>query len=109
MPIPYLAQQTINDFGHLQSDIRQGVILVAGAEQTLTVPGSAKKFKAVIHSAKAGDVWMAVNEAAVLPTAVMGAVNCELNPVCREVKAGDTLSFISNQVDVQVGVVFYSI
>ncbi len=107
---PYISRPPVDDFGLTVSKLKFSALLTVNANQTLTVPGRAPRYKAVFHYEPNTQVWMALNEAAVLPTlATIDATGSELNPTCREVRAGDVLNF--NAVDATAGlsIVLYAL
>lgn len=114
MPIPYLSQQPVDDFGLTVSDIKYSATLGSATDTTLTVPGSAPRYKAVIRVEPDAVVWFAVGATAAVPTgATFATVSSEMisgdTPLCREVKAGDVLHFISVSSNRDVSVVFYAL
>lgn len=113
MVTPYNAQWTINDFGQSFASLKYSASLAATTDTSLTVPGDAPKYRALIKVETGSDVWVALNETAAVPAgASFASVSSELLPggseVCRYVKAGDVLHFITAGATVDVGVVFYS-
>lgn len=114
MPIPYLSQQPVDDFGLNNSDIKYSATLASATDTTLTVPGKAPRYKALIKVEPDAVVWFAVGATAAVPAgATFAAVSSEMisgdTPLCREVKAGDVLHFISDSTNRDISVVFYSI
>lgn len=109
---PYVSAQPVNDFGLTTSKIKFSATLALGSEQTITVPGDSPRYKAIfrVEPGPNREVWYALNETAEVPAgSTFVSTTSELIPVCREVKAGDVLHFISDLADVQVSVVFYSL
>jgi hypothetical protein len=121
MTVPYLSQQPIDDFGLRFSDIKFSSFLSIGVEQTLVVPGVARRYKVIIKSgAPSLSVWAALNQTAAAPAgAPIAATTSELIPpsgsICREVKAGDIIHlksadpFATGLLGAPVSVLFYSI
>lgn len=98
MPRLYTAQQPIDDFSQVQADILYSAALAATTDTTLTVPGVAKKYKALIKCEANAVVWFAVNATAAVPAgATFALTTSEIVDVngklCRHVKAGDVLHF----------------
>ena len=99
---PYTWVASDNDFGATVSNTKLSGALVAVMEANVTVPGAStesgtvtsyKRFKSVMRCT--ADFWFANNATAVVGIGAITATDSELNPPCREVKAGDVLSFIS--------------
>lgn len=110
MDVQYYSQQPIDDFGLPFSKIKYDTILTtAGGEQTLTVPSSYDRFKAIFSYADAGEVWVASNATATVAGASFAATDSELNPRCREVNKGDVLHFITADTSIEIGVSFYPV
>ncbi len=110
---PYIANWTINDFGQLFSNLKYSASLAATTDTTLTVPGAAPRYKALIKVETNGIVWVALNDTAAVPAGGTFAVTTsELitddRTLCREVKAGDVLHFITAGTGIDVSVVFYA-
>lgn len=111
---PYLSQQPVDDYGLTFSNVKYSATLGASTDTTLTVPGSAPRYKAVMRAETDGVVWVANGATAAVPAgATFAAVSSEMIPVngtlCREVKAGDVLHFITGTADIDVSVVFYAL
>jgi hypothetical protein len=106
-----------NGFGLEFSDTNYSIKLSAATEANFTVPKNTSPNIATapydwiaIFSIEPGDaVWVAKNDTAVAPTGTFSATASSLNPVARVVKSGDTLSFISNNDNVEVGVSLYAL
>lgn len=112
IPTPYLSQQPIDDFGLNFSKLLYSVTLSASSDTTLTVPSVAKRFKALIKIKSGGEVWIALNTTASVPAgATFALTSSELinGTLCREVKAGDVLHFITATASTDVSVVFYAL
>lgn len=114
MPTPYLAQQPVNDFGLNFSDTRYSATLASATDTTLTVPSTAPRYKVVVKVEPDAVVWMAIGATAAVPAGgTFATVSSEMitgsTPLCREVKAGDVLHFISASTNRDVSVVFYAL
>ncbi len=114
MITPYLAQQPIDDFGFRFADLKYSASLAATTDTTLTIPGTAGKYKAVIKVENNGLVWVALNATAAVPgSASFAATTSELitdaKSLCREVKAGDVLHFYTATANTDVSVVLYAL
>lgn len=114
MDIPYTSLQQDDDFGLTFSNLKYSASLAASTDTTLTTPSSSPRYKALIKAETDGIVWVANGETAAVPAgATFAAVSSEMIPVngelCREVKAGDVLHFITAGTNIDVSVVFYAI
>jgi hypothetical protein len=115
MVSPYLAQQTVDDFGHRFSDIKFSVDLDPSTNTILTIPDDSKRYKMVIKAFPFdGFVWVALNATATPPSgnsfASTSSECLSLFVTCREVVAGDQINFFSTNVNPQaVSVVLYSL
>ncbi len=113
MITPYISQQTVNDFGLGFASLKYSAALAATTDTTLTIPGNAKRYKAVIK-VNANLVWVALNATAAVPAGTsFAATTSELisdnNPLCREVVAGDVLHFFTATATTAVSVVLYAV
>lgn len=111
---PYIAQQTVNDFGQVFSNQYWTASLAATTDTTLTVPGDAPRYKAVIKVKPASVVYIALNATAAVPAGTTFAAStsellCASQTTCREVKAADVLHFYTATGSTDVSVVFYAI
>lgn len=114
MTTPYLSQQPVDDYGLPFASIKQSATLAASTDTTMTVPGNSPRYKAVMKAETDAVVWVANGATASVPVgATFAAVSSEMIPVngvlCREVKAGDVLHFITAGTDIDVSVVFYAL
>jgi heme/copper-type cytochrome/quinol oxidase subunit 2 len=112
MTTPYLAQQPIDDTGFRLASKLYSVTLAANTEETLTVPGTAPKWKAVITVKN--DTWFTVNATAAVPAGgTFAATTSELimpgQKLCREVNAADVIHVITATASTDVGIVFYAV
>ena len=113
-PTPYLAQQPVDDFGFLFANLKYSASLAASTDTTLTIPGNAQRYKALIKVENNGLVWVAKNATAAVPAgATFAATTSELindaKTLCREVIAGDVLHFITATASTDVSVVLYAL
>ena len=111
---PYLSQQPVDDFGSLFTNLKYSANLAATTDTTLTIPGDAPRYKAVIKVESNGLVWVANNAVAAVPAgATFAATTSELvtdaKSLCREVKAGDVLHFYTGTANIEVSVVLYAL
>lgn len=114
MITPYIAQQTVTDFGLRFPDLKYSAKLAITTDTTLTIPGAASRYKAVIKCVAAGEVWVASNAtAAATAGTTFAATTSEMVtagfPICREVKAGDVLHFFSSTATTDVSVVLFAL
>jgi len=96
-------------FGLPFAPFKYDTTLLAGVEQTLTIPGRYAKYLAIFAIEPGAEVWIAPDATATLPGAAFATTDSELNPVAREVKADDELHFITGNADARLGVVLYPI
>lgn len=84
-----------NAFGLIPTtDIFAGS-LAANVAQTITVPANFQYWLAVFTYSPGSNVWVRFNGTATVATGTVGALTSVLNPAGRQVKAGDTISFIT--------------
>ena len=108
IPTAWTARHPDDDFGLPFSNVKYSATLASSTDTSLTVPGSAQRWKALIKYETTEDVWVALNETAEVPAGgSFATTTSELLPACREVKAGDVLHFFATGTPV-VSVVFYS-
>lgn len=115
-----------NGFGLQFSDQKYSATLTINTDTTLAVPltaargaalDSVNKFLMIVDCYNAtgeGEVWVANNATAAKPAgATFGAISSDLvvqnKYYAREVKAGDTVHFISTAAGTDVGVIFYAL
>lgn len=122
--IPFSMSRDINGyngFGLDFTDAKYSTTLVAGIEQTLTVPkspfGQYPNVLAIFSFAPGSSIWTALNSTAVVPGGSFASVSSELNPASRRIprrlnsdgsEADDVLHFITNDASDEVGVIFYA-
>lgn len=109
---PYISQQPVDDFGLRFSNLKYSASLAATTDTTLTVPGDAPRYKAVMKVENNGLVWVATNATAAVPAgASFAATTSELitdaKSLCREVVAAEVLHFYTTTAGTDVSVVFY--
>lgn len=99
-----------NGFGVPFTVNAQSGVLTATVAQSITVPSSYPNFIAIFSYTPGTEVWVDNITTAVAPTGAFSATTSELNPSARAVKAGSTISFITNDTDSPVvSVLFYVI
>lgn len=90
------------------SDDKYSAALATSTATALTVPIAHPKYVAIFTYEAGATVWVANNATAAVPAgASFATTTSELNPVAREVKAGDVLSFTTSDASAVVGVTFY--
>lgn len=114
MITPYIAQQTVTDFGLRFPNLKYSAKLAITTDTTLTIPGTAGKYKAIIKCMPTGYAWVALNAVADDPTsAAFASTTSEMltsqYPMCREVKAGDVLHFFSSTATTDVSVSLFAL
>jgi hypothetical protein len=114
MATPYVAQQTVTDYGLRFADIKYSATLAITTDTTLTVPGNVPRYKALIKCMPAGQVWVANNATAAAPAgSSFASTTSELltadYPLCREVVAGDVIHFFSSTATTNVSVSFFAL
>lgn len=113
MITPYISQQPVDDFGSRFSNLKYNAALAATTDTSLTVPGNAPSYKALMKTSSTGIVWVSINAAAAVPVGTTFALtNSELlngEGLCREVKAGDVLHFFTATATTPISVVFFAI
>lgn len=112
MTTPYLSQQPVDDFGLRFADLKYSAALAVTTDTTLTIPGNAPRYKALIKVKN--NTWVALNAAAAVSAgSTFAATTSELvtsaEPLCREVKAADVLHFFTATAATDVSVVLYAI
>lgn len=96
-----------NGFGLAFAQDGYSGVLVADAEQHVTVPDSYPWWIAIFSFTPGSNVWVDGITTAVVPSGSFSASTAELNPTARYVKAGDRMSFItSDTAGAEVGVKF---
>lgn len=100
-----------NTFGLPFSKFKwDNTLTVGGGAKALTIPAKSAKWSAIFAIEPGAEVWVANNETATLPAiGEFVTTDSEMNPVSREVKAGDVLSLITGNADAKVGIVLYPI
>lgn len=114
MTPPYTSQQPVDDFGLRFSNLKYSASLAATTDTTLTIPGNAPRYKAVIKVENNGLVWVALNATAAIPVGgTFAATTSELitdaKSLCREVTSGDVLHFYTSTAGTDVSVVLYAV
>jgi hypothetical protein len=99
-----------NGFGLKFSENLYSATLTQLVTQTLTIPGEHAKWLAIFAYEDGATVWVADNATAAVPVgATIVATTSERNPIAREVKAGDVLSFITPDTTSDIGVALYAL
>lgn len=113
MITPYIAQPPIDDFGLRFADLKYSAAVGATTDTTLTIPGTAPRYKALMKVEADAIIWVALNDTAAVPAgATFAATTSELidhtKGLCREVNSGDVLHFYSTAGG-DVSVVLYAL
>ncbi len=98
-----------NTFGLYPCDKGEQTTLAVGVAQTFTVPpneGPLTNWGAILSYEIGATVWVAINATATLPGNSPSSTVSEMNPTCRYVKPGDTISLITPNTTAQVGVAY---
>lgn len=96
-----------NGFGIPFAQDAYSAVLAASVEQHITVPSTYPNWIAIFSYTPGASVWVDGIGTAVAPTGAFAATTSELNPAARFVKAGTTLSFITEDAtDPMVSVLF---
>jgi hypothetical protein len=98
-----------NTFGIPFAVDNQFTILSSGVAQNFTVPSNFENWDLVFSFEPGAKVWVANNTTAAIPTGAFAATASQLNPAVRQVKAGDVISFITDNVTAEVGVSLYAL
>lgn len=89
----------------------QNTTLAATVAQAFTVPENplGQKWLAIFYFEPGSSVWVAHNTTAVLPGGSVAMTSSKGNPTSWRVSAGDTISMISNNTTVEVGIAYQSV
>jgi hypothetical protein len=102
-----------NGFGLLPCEDIKTVTLAAGVAASLVVPDNFDNWIAIFGIEPGVRVWVAITaagtSAAVPGGGTFGASSSELNPIGRQVKAGDTISCITADMTADVSVALYAL
>jgi hypothetical protein len=98
-----------NTFGLRPSQNIVSTTLSNGVEQSITVPYGSENWLAVFQRESGTDIYIAYNATATLPESSFADTNSECNPPCWEVKAGDTLHFITGNTTAEITVKYYTL
>jgi hypothetical protein len=114
MITPYIAQQTVTDFGLRFPGLKYSAKLAITTDTAFTVPGTAPRYKALIKTVAAGEVWVALNATAAATAGTTWAASTSEMltgscPLCREVKAGDVIHFFSTTATTDVSIVLFAL
>ena len=101
-----------NGFGLPVSEKPAQTTLVAGIEQTVTVPQTTDatypNVLAIFNFQPGSSIWVAKNFTATLPGISFQFNDSEMNPAARRCVPGDVWHFITNDTTAEIGVIFYA-
>ena len=100
-----------NGFGLIPTNQMFGVLLAQNVAQELCImPPEYQNYIAIFNYTPGGNVFVAINTIATVFTGTAGAVTSELNPIARQLKAGDYISVITPDTGGDyVGVILYTV
>lgn len=99
-----------NGFGVPFCNDGEQAVLAQNTEQHVTVPSTHPYWLAVFSFSPGSNVWVDGTTTATFPAGSFAATTSDLNPSARLVKAGTTLSFITNDTtNPYVKVSFYTV
>lgn len=103
--------QGYNAYAPALSADKYSAALASGANSSITVPGTAQRWIAVLSYQPGADIWVTVNGTAVVPAGgTFASVNSCLLPASLSVKAADTISCVNNSTTAQdVGISLYAV
>lgn len=84
-----------NGFGIVFTDQGYSMLLATGVAQSVTVPQEYQNYIAIFGYTPGASVWVDGITTAAAPSGAAAASTARLNPSARTVKAGQTLSFIT--------------
>lgn len=111
--LKYISKNPVDDFGLQTSGVLYSATLASATATSITVPGLSQRLKMVVKIDGSSSVWMAVNNTASVPAGSSFAQTTSelINPginFCREVVAGQSISFITSGTNVPVSISFYT-
>jgi hypothetical protein len=84
-----------NGFGVMPSEDIQTGLLAVGVAQSVTVPDNFENWIAIFSYTPGASIWVSFTTTAIAPTGAFSSSASTLNPAARQVKAGQTISFIT--------------
>src|SRR3990167_2944397 len=84
-----------NGFGLVPADDKFEIVFAVATVYTVTVPSNYENWIAIMNYTAGADIWVAFNGVAAVPAIGVNQNGTELNPVGRQLKAGDTISLIT--------------
>jgi len=114
MTVWYQAQRPVDDFSLAFSDEKYSATLATSVSTGFTLPTTAPLYKVLIKVSGVSPVWVAHNAASAPPVgASFAPTNAEMItqyfPLCRQVKGGDALNFITAGTGIEVSISLYSL
>lgn len=99
-----------NGFGIMPTYDMQSGVLAATVTQSITVPDEYANWIAIFSYTPGSSIWVSFTTTAAAPAGAFGSTQSCLNPAGRAVKAGSTISFITNDAfSPAVGVEFQAV
>lgn len=88
-----------NGFGLIPTYDIKATYLAANVAQSVVVPSNYANWIAIFSYSPGSNIWVSFTTTAAVPGAAFAASSSSLNPSARAVSAGQTISFITNDVD----------
>lgn len=85
-----------NAFGIIPSQDIYAGSLTANAEQHFVVPSNNEYWLAIFTYTPGANIWVSFSTTATIASSTLGVFTSVLNPSGRQVKAGSTISFITD-------------
>jgi len=99
-----------NGFGLMPADDKWRAVLIPNIEDHFTIPATYENWLAIFAIEPGNSIWVTFNNTATVPSGGFSTTVCELNPVGRQLKAGDVISMITgDQTNDAVGVLLYAL
>ena len=99
----------LTDYGLNFTPVNKQTVLAATVEQHFTVPFGFDIWELIFSFEPGATVWVALNTTATLPGGSFSDTASQLNPAVRRAKAGDTISFITNDTTAEIGISLYAV
>lgn len=86
-----------------------GIILASNVHKEITIPSDASFYVAIFSYGQGTNTWVAYNQTAQIPNVTFQNLGSELLPTGYKVKAGNSLSFVTEETNATMSVKFYAI